>query len=224
MPSTEYNVDMILRRLPKESPESIVNVIDEIQKIVYSQDSFQTEKIESTGMPPYIVTTDGIYEYECPDDCRRTIAVFGLTVPRRTSRERPVGPRQEYYYRNRNYCKLAITTRDATIENNAKIYFQENPGDTTTAYYHHYYVKPTDLSDISIQLTLPEEVHYLLREAVVSMLTSDEYGKSQYDDAIMFKVVRKIRAQLNKGIGGSLGRTPPRDIAIDHEDHGYRRY
>lgn len=224
MPTTEYNVSMILRRLPNESPEFIVTVIDEIQQIVYSQECLQTQKIEDTGMPPLLTTVEGVYEYDCPADCRRTAAIFTTSTPNVHNRERPVGPRREYYFRNKRYYLLAAETRDANPNSVAKIYFQEDPGSTTDKYYHLYYIQPPVVSDISIQLTLPAHTHYILREAVVSMLTSDEYGKSSFDEAIMRKAVKKIRTELNRGYSGNTGITPIRVEDQEYDGIGHRGY
>ena len=94
MPSTEYNVSMIRRRCPSESPEAVVDILNEIQVIVYSQDCRQNQYIDpATGPPPYIATTDGVFTYNCPVNCRRTAAILTLDPQRRYNRERPVGPR-----------------------------------------------------------------------------------------------------------------------------------
>lgn len=222
MPSTEYNVDQIIRRFPKESPESILGVINEIQKLVCSQDSYQFEKIESTGMPPFLATTDGIYEYDCPVDCRRTIAVFTLNRNSGYKSQKSSGLNSEFSLRNRNYTKVAISTRAKTPRSVGKIYFQDNPGTTTNKYYHAYYTVPQDLTDISMQLLIPDEAHYILREGVIAMLTSDEYGKGQLDEAIMQKTIKKIRAVLNKGEGATVGRVGIREC--DYEVSTGRTY
>lgn len=225
MGTTEYNVDMINRRCQKETPEMILQILDEVQKIVYSQDCLQTLKITSTGMPPFIATQQGVYEYECPADCRNTSSIFTSSTPRTFNRQRPVGPRRNYYFRAKGYYLLSAESRPATIEEPAKIYFQEDPGTTNDSYYHLYYIKPVTLLTIDTQLTLPEETHYLLREAVISMITSDEYGKSQFDEAIMAKVARKIRNSLNKGYFGGIGKTPvPEEYQEYSSERGYRGY
>jgi hypothetical protein len=219
MGTTAYNVSMINRRCQKETPEMILQILDEVQKIVYSQECLQTLKLTPTGMPPFIATQKGVFEYDCPDDCRNTSAIFTLKLPESHLRSRPVGPRREYYFRKKGYYMMSAESRPATIETPAKIYFQEDPGDTTEAYYHLYHLKPITLSTMDVQLILPEECHFLLREAVISMITSDEYGKSQFDEAIMAKVARKIRNTLNKGFFSGYGRTPVREE--DQEIDGY---
>ena len=222
MPSTTYNIDRILKKVSDESRETIREVLDEIQLIVYSQDCLQTMKLTSTGMPPFIATQQGVYEYECPADCRKTASIFTLSPPKGYNRQRPVGPRKEYYFRNKGYYLLSAEGRDATLENAAKLYFHEDPGTTTEQYYHAYYIKPTRITDESIELTLPEEVHYLLRNAVVAMFTTEQYGQSAYDDAVIEKVARKIRNKLNGGYVGNAGMTPIQEEYQDYpEENGY---
>jgi len=223
MPSTVYNIDRIIERVPDQSRATILDVMDEIQTIIYSQDCLQTQKIESTGYPPYIVTTDGIYEYNCPSDCRRTAAVFTLN-PRRRSRIRPIGPRREYYFRDRGYYKVNVRTKDANIDDLAVLWFDDDPGDTTETYYHLYYIKPTPLEDETINLTLPEEVHWLVRKAVIAMFTTEEYGDSAFDDNTIERVARKIRNSLNRGAQGVIGHTPVREELMDDSarHYGYR--
>jgi hypothetical protein len=225
MPTTEYNVDMILRRCQGETPEMVLQIMNEIQAIVYSQECLQTVKIMSTGMPPFITTQQGVYEYDCPADCRTTSAIFTSSTPRIFNRQRPVGPRKQYYFRQKGYYQLSAETRDATPGVLGKIYFQEDPGTTTDQYYHLYHVKPPDLGTIDTQLILPDEVHHLLRDAVISNITSDEYGKSNFDEAIMEKLKKAARNKLNKGYFGGYGKTPvPEEYQEFSNELGYRGY
>lgn len=208
MPSTTYNVDRIIERCANYSRDTIRDVLNEIQLIVYSQDCFQTMKILSTGMPPYIVTTNNIFEYDCPSDCRRTDAIFTESVPATRSRTRPVGPRREYYFRNKGYYRVAASSRDALKNVLAKVIFQDNPGSTTDSFYHAYYIKATEITSEEIELILPEETHWQVRKAVIAMLTTDEYGESPFDEKTIEKVARKIRNSLNRGFQGNAGTTP----------------
>jgi hypothetical protein len=226
MQTTEYNVDMIARRCSKETPEMILQILNEVQNIVYSQNCLQTTRITSTGMPPTITTQRGVFEYDAPAECRVTSAIFTSSLPRIFNRQKPVGPRREYYFRNKGYYLLSAETRYPTPNDPiGKIYFQEDPGDTTDQYYHLYHIRPAQLTSIDVQLTLPDEVHYLLREAVVSMITSDEYGKSNFDEAVFQKVAKKIRNSLNFGYFGNYGKTPLQEEFQEHSnEYGYRGY
>lgn len=226
MQSTEYNVDMIYRRCSKETPEMILQILNEVQNIVYSQNCLQTTKLTSTGMPPFINTQQGVYEYDAPADCRVTSAIFTASTPKVFNRQKPVGPRREYYFRNKGFYLLSAETRYQTPQEPVgKIYFQEDPGTTTNQYYHLYHIKPVELKNMDVPLTLPDEVHYLLREAVISMITSDEYGKSNFDEAIFEKVAKKIRNSLNKGYFGGWGKTPIQEEMQEYSNElGHRGY
>lgn len=222
MPSTEYNVSMIRRRCPNESPEAVIDILNEIQTIVYSQDCRQNQYIDSaTGLPPYIATTDSVFTYDCPVNCRRTAAILTLDPQRRYNRERPAGPRQEYFFRNNEYYKVAADSRDATPDEVAKVYFQENPGATTNKYLHLYYIKPTPLCDITQQLLLPEEVHYKLRKGVIAFITGDEYGNSAYDEQMIESIAKDIRKILNRGMDATAGTTPLQMCDREYDEIGY---
>lgn len=223
MPSTTYNIDQILKRIPNSSREEIRDVINEMQTIVYSQDCEQTMKIEKTGMPPFLTTIDGQYEYDCPSDCRRTAAIITLGLRPAYSRLKAIGPIKEYYFQGKEFNLVQAETRDANISNLAKIYFKDNPGSTTDKFYHVYYIKPSQILDEeSDQITLPEETHYLLRKAVVALMTTEEYGESSYDDSVIERFARKIRNKLNGGYHGITGFTPVRDIDREFSyDFGY---
>jgi hypothetical protein len=106
----------------------------------------------------------------------------------------------------------------------AKVFFQEDPGDSSSVYYHLYYIKPTRITAENIQLVLPEETHYLLRKAVVALFTTEDYGESGFDDDVIEKVARKIRNSLNRGYQSNSGMTP---IPEEYQDdvsgsYGYR--
>lgn len=221
MPTTQYNIERLLERLPDQSPEVLLTVLDEIQTIVYSQNCLQTQKIESTGLPPFLATTDGVYEYNCPADCRQTAAIFSLSSTIRRYDTRPVGPTRNYYFRNKGYALIGASSRDAYSGQVARVFFEANPGTTTDVYYHLYYIRPTTLSDVSVQLTIPEELHWLLRKAVIAMFTTEEYGESALDESTIERVARKIRNGLNRGYMSNVGQTP---IQEEYQADYSRRY
>jgi hypothetical protein len=214
MPTTEENVYLIHRKCANATIPEIISAMDEVQLITYSQNCFQTTKIESTGLPPILATTNLVYEYNCPSDCRKTAAVFIESPTRGYSRV--IGYEREYYFHNKRYVAVDGEGRSANINTVAKFYFKDNPGTTTDKYYHLYYLKPTRITDISIELTLPEETHYLLRKAVIAMFTTEEYGESPLDAAVIEKVAKKIRASLNSGYGSSLGITQWQPEYLDY--------
>ncbi|MBE3122200.1 MAG: hypothetical protein IMZ58_08355 [Thermoplasmata archaeon] len=223
MPTVQYNIERILERVPDQSPETILDVLNEIQTIVYSQNCIQTQKLDSTGLPPFLATTDLIYEYDCPADCRQTSAIFSLSRSTKRLNTRPVGPNKTYYFRNSGYALIAASSRDAYSGQVAKVSFQENPGTTTDVYYHLYYIQPTELSDVSVQLTIPEGMHWLLRKAVIAMFTTEEYGESAMDESTIERVAKKIRNSLNRGFQSNLGQTSIREEYLCDDAPRYGR-
>jgi hypothetical protein len=210
MPSTEANIDLIAVRLSHVAPEAILSAYNEMQTIIYNQDCDQMIKLDPiTGMPPYFVTT-GVQYYECPIDCRRTAAIVEKKVmkPYTSSYGKGIiSQRGEFFFRDTKYQCVLADTRDATIDQLAKVYLQEDLGATTDRYYHIYYVKPTPITGLSVQLQIPEELHYMVREAVVAQLTSDEYGKSQFDEALVNKIKKEVRKAMNRGFRSNYGTT-----------------
>ena len=220
MPTTLYNVQRILARAPEQSPQTVLDVLNEIQLIVYSQDCIQTQKIEANGKPPYLVTQDKVFEYDAPDDCRRTASVFLSNRNRAGYNNGPVGPMNIFYFQKTGYREVKVATRDATIDVPAKVYFERNPGATTDIFYHLYYIKAKPLTSIDVQLTVPEETHWMLRKAVISMLTGDSYGNSDQEEAMLKRVAREIRNSLNRGYQSGVGMTPIQPELQDGENFG----
>jgi len=228
MPSTRYNCEMIRRRVGNYTLEQILNVLDEIQTIVYEQDTMQTTYINpSTGMPPYLVTQNNIHQYDCPANCRRVKAVFAESPPSIDSRSLPRPWSKNYYFNGRGFYQVGVNTRDAIPDNGqlATVEFPFNPGSTTTKYYLEYYIQATPLTDINIQLTLPQHVHWRMRKAVIAMLRSEEYGDDGSDEVIIERVCRQIRNQLNRGQQARIGRTPIQEEARVYpaDSFGYSR-
>lgn len=221
MPTTGYNIDRILDVVTNFGAEEVLAVMNEAQKIVYSEDSEQTFKLDSaTGLPPFLVTTKGQYTYDCPSDCRRTAVVYSESWPYPVTRTRPNALVKEYYFRARGYYNIGVSQRDALPHNNqlATVIFPNDPGTTTDKYYHLYYVLPTELTDINVQLTLPEHIHWRFRKLVLSMLAGENYGHNESSEMIIERQIKKIRAQLNGGANTMLGETQWRPEYLDYGD------
>ena len=209
MPTTQYNISMIKHAVQNYSREQIREVLDELQLIVYSENTMQTTRIDpATGMPPYIATTEGQREYDCPAECRETAAIFWESPKRQYSPSRNRALYTEYIFRNARYYKIAVTSKSALINTLATITFIDDPGTTIDKYFHEYFIKPTRITSEQIQLTLPEETHYYMRSGVIAMLSSENYGKTGFDTDVIEKLARKIRTKLNRGTQARSERTP----------------
>jgi hypothetical protein len=104
------------------------------------------------------------------------------------------------WIRRRLVEPISTTSRDANINTPAILYFTHNPGTHNERYYHAYYLLPPKITNEDTdQLIIPEELHYLVREMVVALFTSEAYGQSQLENSAVEKTARKIRNQLNRG-------------------------
>jgi hypothetical protein len=218
MPTTEYNVRMIRYRCPKYSPEEILGVLNEVQQVVYSAETDQTVKLDPlTGMPPYLVTTDNVFNYNCPIDCRRTSALFSQFSQSLNHYDSFRQDPGKFLYRGVEYRLADFTAKDGTQGVLSTVTFAVNPGATTTKYFHLYHITPPDLTNESIELTIPAKCHFMLRMAVIAMLSDEDYGDTGFTLKAMDEISARIRGELTGGNGGQrIGRTPVRPEYRDY--------
>lgn len=224
MPTTAENVTFLQRRVPNYSRAEILATMSELYEEIYSQNTQDTLYIDtSTGMPPYIATTLGTYTYNCPANCRETAAIFATEMPRTYSRTRPIGPRREYYFRDKGYYDIPLSKTtpirpDGTL---ATVTFYDNPGTTTDQYYHLYYVTVTPLTTESVEMLLPDQTHRELRRAVLASLKAEDYGETGEEEAVIKDALRKIRGVLNRGAQGRTNKTPVPTEYQSYSDLGH---
>lgn len=224
MPSTAQNVTLIEAATKgRFSRPQILSILSEIQDVVYSQRTEETKKISATtGYPPYIVTTDGTYRYDCPSDCWMTEAIFAETPIRRFSANTiDHGQNLTYYWQNREYQRIEVSQTLKTVGVLATVTFKENPGATTEKYYHSYWIKADPLEDETDELVLPENTHYILRMACEAMLDGENYGSIQERLGAMDVVAKRIRKELNRGARGRIGKTM---IQSEYRDWNFGGY
>lgn len=215
MPTTAQNITRIKEAVGYSRPQ-ILDVLDELQIIVYSQRTEETLYIDpNTGYPPFLVTQDNVKHYDCPSNCWMTASIFSDEPIRRYRTTADHGESRTYYWQNKSYARIEITQTLKTQDQLATVTFRENPGDTTEKFYHSYWIQPTRLTDESIQLDLPEHVHYVMRKAAIAILQTENYGQTGFDDDIIEQASKKIRKELNRGARGRLGRTPVRQEYLD---------
>jgi len=159
----------------------ILDVINQIQNELLVDDS----NFNRVQPDPYLVTTDGIYEYELPVNVRR--------VSRLYTRE---NPNDGYGYNGMvrgngflsgftddlgdQISNAVVTLTDSTEPGvTAKIIFNENqnPGATTTFYQMEQYVWPEQLETEANALTIPlAHRTQVLYSGVMRRLVREEYG------------------------------------------------
>jgi hypothetical protein len=226
MPTTAENVSLIQRRVPNYSRSEILSVMSDLYQETYHQDVEQTLYIDpSTGLPPYLATTDGTYQYNCPSACRRVAQVFSADFPQTYQRTRPVGPKKEYYFRDKGYHSIAVSSRDRQPDGTlATVTFQNNPGDSTDSYYllYYLYVDPLDTEDD--EMILPGWTHRRFRNACLVELRQEDYGQTDKEEVAVERMLRSIRNQLNRGQQARLGQTPVREEYQVYPDTGWYRF
>lgn len=212
MITTRQNVSWIQDRNPNYSPEQILSILDEIHYRIKSANIDYNYYIdESTGMPPKLVTTDGVYSYTCPDNCRKTSGVF---VPVETYNRATVGP---HYSSNsvsgiqntriinwggRDYCSInSVRQKDKTGNSNAKVIFTSefNPGTTTDKYFHLYWEVPNRIETVEDEMDIPEEFSFEIRQAISAMLSTEDYGETGYDTVAFENACKKVVNGLTAG-------------------------
>jgi len=223
MPTTRQNIGFLKDLLPNYSREQILARYNEVHRIVYSSDSEQFIYIDpSTGLPPYLATTAGVYSYTAPSNCRRTLFVYTRDQQyRNLSRQRPIGPRREYYFSNRGYHEVPVRTVDRTAGTDPTVIFEQDPGTSTDKYLHLYTIEPNEIETLEDELQIPEHLHYLVRDIVVQMFASEEYGVTERKHVDLERGFRKIRSEMNRGAQARLSRTPWREEHQSWDNAGY---
>ena len=224
MPSTAYNITQIKAGVQNYSREQIRDALNEIQMIVFDHPSMQNTKISSaTGLPPFLATTQGTREYACPADCKETLNVFWEIPPQSYTPFPRRAMYSEYVYRGSSYYKIAVNSTNALYDTLATVTFVDDPGTTTDKYFHEYITKPVAVTSETIQLSVGEETHYLLRQAVIAMMSTENYGQTGFDTSVIENTAKKIRTSLNRGAQPRSYSTPIREEFRD-EDYGYTGY
>lgn len=215
MSSLSQNVSLIIAKVPGMTPAQCLVYIQEALNLAYGDCEQTCGYDPATGMPPYLVTTAGTFEYDCPADCKRVRAVFyeGRTPYGTYGLNERYGlnkPRDQYYYfQRREYQKVNVRTIDATYDEVAKVIFTADPGTSTTRYFLHYYKKPPEIGTLDDSLPFPDDAHYVFRKLVLTMYRTEEYGDTQGSDAVIKDCLRTLRNKLNSGYqGGHVGFTP----------------
>jgi len=220
MPSTSFNVSRIKNAVGNYSRQQILDTMDELLQIIYSENTMSSIVIDpATGMPPYLITTAGTRHYTCPANCRETSSIFVERPIRQYSSSQSRAMYTEYIFRNARYYKVAITSTPALINTLATVTFIDDPGTTTDKYFHEYFRVYTALTDETIQIPLPEEVHWLLRKGVIHLLRGENYSSGMLDESVIDNIAKKIRNKLNKGDQARANTTPIQEEYLDADFH-----
>ena len=227
MPSTSSNITEIINAVGTYSRSQVLDKLDELQLICYATGAVQTEVYDTdTGMPPFLETTAGQRHYTLGDDVRQTIAIFTENARRGYSPYRDVFTRNlynSYIYKNSAYRRIAIRSTTKLFNTNATLTFVNDPGTTTENYYHQYVKEDTRLTSEAVQLSVPENIHWILRDGVIAMLSKENYGDIQRRRELIRQICTEVANELGKGDMGKSIRTPVQleFQSLDDEFWGY---
>lgn len=202
-------------KFPMVGAEGILPFFNQVHALLMLENPQNICFDSTTGQYPYLVTNDSVYEYQCPSNCGRTEGIYrsqvnyvdydvNLNLPINSNLQLPI---DLIYQHGVPYARIQqITSIDAREGANAIVRFQApyNPGDTTTTYLHRYYLKPTDITSISIQHQIPSpyDMKYL-QPGTLKVIEGFQNGT--YAEAIEYvsKVLcQRFRADMAGGEQG----------------------
>jgi hypothetical protein len=232
MPSTRYNVALLSKFNPTFSWEEIAAALNEVHNQCMSQnlDAFLV-KDPITGMPPYLITQSGVFEYPAPDDCRQVCKLFvdpgyyryvssytqGTALQNTASQIRA----EEFTWMGQIWLSLPWIYSTPAIGNIGDpgyvapiIGFGGNwdPGTTVTPpvptnistqnYYLLYWKKPNQILTPDDVMQLPDELMADVRRAVNEMLSVEDYGNTGSDLSYMEQAKKVTRMYFNRTLSG----------------------
>lgn len=213
-------ITRLQRRTSKYTRPELLDYLDEVVELVYSSNCRQLKvDYSNDGMPPYLATQAGIFTYDCPADCRRTIAVFTGRTNAYTT---------EYLFRDSLWANVNVSSRDATETQAATVTFRRDPGTTTSKYYHLYYIQHTPLDSEDIELSIPPgKVHTKIRRGVLALARSEKFGDDDAWKEWERRDLNDIRYELNLGarseIRGTIDQIETRNFRSRTTSYGRSR-
>lgn len=213
MSNTSQQVTLIKYRAPKYSREEILSVLSEVYAMVYNQNVNFTEYIDpTTGMPPFLATSAGVYSYDCPATCREVEALFSES-PEYFNGYVPDQNDLGYFKWLDNEWFLAhYKPYPATTDTVAKVIFNNryDPGTTTEKYYLLYWKKALPLDTEAVEMQMPIEMMLKMRKAVLCMLAVEDYGDGMNEYKMIEDIKRDFRNMYNnKSQSQHVGHTLP---------------
>jgi len=186
-------IKQIQRDAPKWSSEDIRELINEVQRIVYSNPVSQMRMYDtSTGSDPILTTTAGTYEYSIGTSNGFDYNASCVYIVY-TSLTDVEGSR------------VSTDIIPATETDAAKVRFiDDDPGSST--YYVWAFRKPPEITSTSVQLTIPPDYHLtLVKKGVMGLIETSDSGTSrQWEDFERFYKT-KFLTKMNKNARDNKG-------------------
>lgn len=163
---TNALIKQIQRDAPQWSVEDIRELINEVQRYVYSNPTHQMRMYDTTtGYDPTLTTTSGTYEYTINTD-----AGFPFNAQSVYRVYSTKGKPDDYE---------EIEVISGTETTAAKVRFTGgDPGDST--FYVWCYRKPPEVSSATTQLTIPPQYHLtMVKMGVLGLIETSDSGVSR---------------------------------------------
>lgn len=156
----------------------VLPVVNEINHLMMGADIDDTVVIDAaTGTWPVLATTSGVFQYDCPDNCRKVADILISEENRSSTYNEDFHYRQVVSHGQSYYSIRNVITRRRKTNQNATITFPANPGTTTDLYLLKYYVQPTTISSVNIQIDVPPDFHPLFIDGCVARIQPIQYGR-----------------------------------------------
>lgn len=180
-------------------------LLNEAHKLLLYDDLEQRLVIDdSIGDFPFLVTQDGVYQYDLPDNCS---ILKHLVVDYDETLEDYPWSYEDFRYKGQLYYRIMnITTREETSNANATVSFiGVNPGDTTETFRLVYYETPRNITSDSVQHDMPgsTDMEYLV-PATIKLIEGLDHGNiieaRQYIKEVIKKEFRKTMDRGEQGV------------------------
>lgn len=180
MPSTKEivtRINALVKGWNRDGTKGILPVLNEVHRYMMSHDCEQNEYIDgSTGLPPLLSTTAGVYQYSLPSTARKHIQVM---VEDTCNDYDDYGYYREVWWQGEKYKEVPVRSRPTKRNTAGYIIFRDDPGTHSDRYYWRYYLLPTDITAESVDLDIEEKFHDLVIDGVVARIRQVEYGDSE---------------------------------------------
>lgn len=216
MPTTKQVVEWIkldANGWNVDGPRGILPVLNVVQNLMLEEQTSQHVLYDpTTGIFPTFNTQDGVFEYEIANVWRITQVLIKYEEAADYNLRTWYGdyayddPRQELVtWQKKRYMLVGdCRTIEATISDNARIIFSNDPGDTTGYFHYRGYARPTQITSVSIPLTVPEKYHlpYVVPAVIEFIKAWQVGGWSDAIKTVMKEFVLPVRKEMNEAAQG----------------------
>lgn len=191
----------------------ILPILNEVQNLILENQNAQNVVYDSsTGLFPTFDTQDGVMEYEIDSVWRITEVLIRYQDSSNYELQTWYGeyseddPRLEIItWQSKKYVKIRdCRTIEKTAEEDAKIIFANDPGDTSDYFYYRGYAPSNQILSVSTQLSIPEKYHlpYVVPAVIEFIKAFQTGGWKEAIKTVMKEYVIPVRMEMNRGHQG----------------------